>query len=193
MKRLQLKEPKEFANAFLERFLERGFGTMSKKEIELLVLELLEKHEHFSELSNHAAALQLGFSEMRLRSLRYELAQQSYGHDRDYFARKLLPCLSKLQFAAEKENGGATLTFAIEDKFVRLSLSAKLKEQGNFTDTSFNSELVRVDADKLCKALKSIYEQKDCAAILDKIENLLKDLNKIKFEELWRRFVTSAM
>ena len=50
-----------------------------------------------------------------------------------------------------------------------------------------------MDADKLCKALKSIYEQKDCAAILDKIENLLKDLNKIKFEELWRRFVTSAM
>lgn len=193
MKHPSLKDPKAFSDKFLTHFLARGFGAMSKKETDLLVLRLLEDDGVLAYQSNHAVAQQLGFGETRLRSMRYELAQKLNEVDQKaYFESRLLLCLKRAQFVVVKDGGKPQVLFAIEDTFVRLSLAAKLKDGGGFSDSSFNSEIFRVDAERLCEALKSIYRHKNCAATLAKIEKQLNEIDAIKFGDLWREFVKGA-
>jgi hypothetical protein len=192
MKPIILKKPTEFAVEFVQRYCGNGFGSLSKRDIDLLVLELLEKHEGFSGLSNHAVAQKLGVSEMRLRTLRYELAQRIYSDNERYFPERLLVYLNKAEFVVERESGKTKVAFAIEDTFVRLALAAQLKETGGFSDGSFNSEIMRVDLGRLCAVLEHIYPDDKCKKVLKAIRDGKKELDSDKRTELWKEFLKGA-
>lgn len=192
MKPIILRKPTEFAVEFVQRYCGNGFGTLSKRDIDLLVLELLEKHEGFSGLSNHVAAQKLGVSEMRVRTLRYELAQRIYSDNERYFPERLLLYLKKAEFVVEKENEKIKVVFAIEDMFVRLALAAQLKDRGGFSDSSFNSEIMRVDLGKLCSVLEGIYPNDECQKVLKAISAGKKELDANKLKKLWIEFLKGA-
>ena len=190
MPKIKLKHPEKFAQQLIDGFLAGGFGSLSKKETELLILELLEANEGFEDMSNHSAALKLGFSEMRLRSLRYELAQRKYADSPKYFAKKLLPCLEKTRF--EKEKGNGKIVFAVEDKFIRLSLAAKFKDMGSFADGSFNSEIMRMDSAVFFKVVNTIYTETQCLEALTKLEKEIKRTDESRYSGLWKGFLKVA-
>lgn len=193
MKTISLQNPAAFADECVKEYVANGLGSLPKKDIDLLVLRLLEKHEQFNALDNHSAAVRLGLSEAKLKSMRYELAQKFYGDEKDYFPNRLLFYLMRAKFLAAGESRNPVITFPIEDTFVRLSLAAKLKQIGGYSDWSLNSEVVRVDAEMLCEVLGGIYADKSCSAVLHRIKSKSKEMNALSFGELWKQFVTGAV
>lgn len=71
MQPIQLKDPAGFAEEFLRLSLMQGFGSLNKRDLELLTFVLLERDGAIPrDSSNAAAALQLRITATRVKSLR---------------------------------------------------------------------------------------------------------------------------
>jgi hypothetical protein len=175
----------EFGKEFLEIYLERGIGSLSKRDIDVLVLKLLEKHANLELTSNHELSLALRLTETRVRSLRYEANLKYPPSDQNFLKRRLLFILAKAEYEADAHR----IVFVVEDSFIRKSLQAHLKKKGGFADSSFNSELVRVSPSQLAPVLQSLFGKPIandfCKAMDAKIE-------KDKFANARNNFVLGA-
>jgi hypothetical protein len=93
--------------------------------------------------------------ESKIKSLRYE-ARLKYPPDADYIKREFLYNLKNAQFDFEKEK----IVFAMEDEFLRRAIQGRLKAKGMFADSSFNSEIIRIDRDSLEAVIRELYGEK---------------------------------
>lgn len=140
---ISLNDRNSFASEFLEEYLSNGFGVMSKREIDILVLSLLMKHTDLHEKNNHQLSLLFKIPESRIRSLRYE-AKLKY-QQQDTIAKDFFDLLASARFDVDDDK----IIIVIEDQYLRLSLQGRMKEKGMFADSSFNSELVKIKIDFL--------------------------------------------
>ena len=66
-----------FSDCFMARFLENGFGALSKRELEVYLLHLLLEDGQFKneigEIDYHEMSLALRISETKVRNLVYEI------------------------------------------------------------------------------------------------------------------------
>ena len=93
----------KFGRQFLERFLERGLGTLGKREIDTLVLHLLEEHAGLELKSNHELSIALRLTEARIRGLRYEAKLKYPSDERKFIERRLLYVLAIAQYEVDAQ------------------------------------------------------------------------------------------
>ena len=68
---LKLKNPQEFGDKILEQFQKEGWGSLGKRDLELLIYILLEKDGALTRnLSNYDIARQLRITEAKVAGLR---------------------------------------------------------------------------------------------------------------------------
>src|SRR3990172_8810478 len=91
------KDAKEFVKEFLNEYLAAGLGAKSKREIDILVMNLLMNYGNLTGETNQDLSILLQAPESRIKSLRYE-ARLKYPPDSDYVKREFLYILSKSQF-----------------------------------------------------------------------------------------------
>jgi hypothetical protein len=133
-----------FFDGFFTEFCKVPFGSMTKRDMECLLLKLLYDHALINSASNRQAANALGINETRLKGY---LVDTRYKYRPDVLAEnieKIIGCLhdgKKLAVNLEKDG---FLSFVLEDPVLRLDLAQALKDIGHYADTSFNSELVKV-------------------------------------------------
>lgn len=175
----------EFGRRFLERFLERGLGSLGKRDVDILVLHLLEVHAGLDLKSNHELSIALRLTEARIRALRYEARLKYPADEQRFVERQLLYVLAKAQFEVEAQR----IVFVVEDSFLRNALQAHLKRRGAFADNSFNSELVKVSVDSLAPVLEDFYGQALAGEFLVEMKGAV---NKAKFAAARRAFVLAA-
>ena len=124
---IKLNNPGDFAHIFLEQYMRGGFGSMNKTDVEILVFSLLRDYSSLNALfSQHEMSLALRIPVSKVSRLCYE-AQLRYGNNdnRDQlFKDSMEPILMEAHFDVE----GNRVRFAVEDKFIRLQLQAKMKE-----------------------------------------------------------------
>lgn len=160
-------------NELIKEYLNRGFGSMNKNDFEVAIFNYLLE-SGWSAKTNRAISLELKIPETKVRRLRYE-AELKYGNNTDdEFNKKLYEVLKNTNF----KHDGKKLVFVMENQMIRNYLDGKLKEMGNFSDRSFNSEVVSVDAKDFISLLKAL-EMDDDVIKKAKNKSLMEALTKI--------------
>ena len=135
-----------FFDGFFEEFQKLPFGSMSKRDMECLLIKLMYDQALIDTASNRRAANALGINETRLKGYlvdtRYKFRPDSLKPN----VQKILAALGggkgeRLNLNAEADG---SFTFVLENPVLRLDLAQALKDAGYYADGSFNRELVRV-------------------------------------------------
>ena len=147
-----IENAKAFVKEFLEEYLSDGIGAKSKRETDILVMNLLMKYAGLADKSNQELSILLQAPVSKIKGFRYE-SRLKYPPEPDYVMREFLYILTKSQFDFEKEK----IIFAIEDEFIRHAIQGQLKAKGMFADTSFNTELVKIDRRSLEAVIGELY------------------------------------
>lgn len=138
-------------NELVKKYLVRGFGSMNKNDFEVAIFNYLLE-SGWSAKTNRAISLELKIPETKVKRLRYE-AELKYGENTDdEFNTRLEKVLENANF----KHDGKKLVFVMENQMLRNYLDGKLKEMGNFSDRSFNSEVVSIDAKDFIELLKQL-------------------------------------
>lgn len=138
-----------FGRELAEQLTQRGLGQFSKRELDVILLHLLQKHSSLGRLSNGDASLVLRCSATRLRSLRLDVALRFSMDLQQEFGRRLGQLVTNSRLAAD----GHQVTVAVEDAFTRDVLLSELKKLGSHGNWTFNSEVVTVGRTDLIDVL----------------------------------------
>lgn len=147
----------KFRSDFLRAYLRDGFGTLSKRETELLVLRLLLKHSsrfNYEEPpSAFALARELRISRGRARTLLDELAYRD-GTDEPLVRRRLRTALLK----SEKTAREGEVAIQIEDGFLREYAKSIVQSEFGKVDTSFDRSIIKITGDRFLALSVSVLE-----------------------------------
>jgi hypothetical protein len=152
MNALSVKDTKNFVNEFLLEYLSDGIGAKTKREVDILIMNLLMNYAGLANKSNQELSILLQAPVAKIKSLRYE-ARLKYPPEPDYVKKEFLYILTKSQFDFDK----GKIIFAIEDEFLRHAIQGQLKAKGLFADSSFNTELVKIDKNALEAVIEELY------------------------------------
>jgi hypothetical protein len=160
MGQITVTDHKRFVDDFVKEYLADGLGAITKREIDILVMNLLMEYAGLARKSNHELSILLQVPESRLKRLRYE-ARLKYPPDADYVKREFLFILARSQFELDRRDetdiDKMKIKFAMEDDFLRYAIQGRLKDQGMFADTSFNNEIVKIECSSLVQIIADIY------------------------------------
>ena len=173
--------------SFIDGYLSRGFGSMNKNDFEVWIFNYLLQ-ERLKGKSNYDISIELRIPEQKVKRLKYE-AGLKYGPSQDTatYAKEFSELLSKAQL---KKNG-TCVQFVVEDLQLRKYLDSLLKKDGRFSNTSFNTEIVSIDADDLEFLMKSIFPDEDWNTLYKNAKDLL-NTDKVTFRGLFKKFAESA-
>lgn len=144
IKKLDDKNAKSLLVDFMEVYMDKGFGMMNKTDIETLIYHVFKKYGLLSgKCFDDSFALQI--SEAKARKMIYESQVKYAGLDRDNLMLYLRKSVGELLTHAYLSKNGKEIRFAIEDKYLRVALNAKLRSNHYFADTSFNKDIVSLD------------------------------------------------
>lgn len=160
---------------------------MNKNDFEVWIIHYLIQN-HLQGKSNYDISIELRIPESKVKRLRYE-ATLKYGNPQDTDAYKV--AFEHLLEKSLLKANGAVVQFAIEDMQLRKYLDSVLKKGGRFSDTSFNSEIVSIQADDLEFLIQSLWPDKDWEAVYKKAEKKFNTAN-ITFKDLLKHLAQGA-
>lgn len=97
--------------------------------------------------------------------------------------------MAKAQFEAEKDQ----IIFVMEDLFISKWVQGLLKDNGIVFDTSFNTEIIRVNSESFCNLLSQFYDQVSVEKLRKNIRKVINKQSQITFAELKREFIKGAV
>lgn len=169
IKNLAPEVSKEILDEFMDVYFDKGFGVMNKTEIETLLYDVLRKNKLLTG-SCFDDSFALKIPEAKARKLIYESQIKYSGRDHDqhyaYLRKSVGECLMHAHISKNKKE----VRFAIEDKYLRVALNAKLREHHFFADTSFNKDIVSLDKETFTKMIVMLVPN-------DKLDILKEKLN----------------
>lgn len=149
------------SNSLINEYLDRGFGTMTKREFEVMILHDLLQNE-LKGKSNYEISRKLGITEAKVRGLVYEVSLK-YDKDEETWKQRFMQAIQKVNLFEKKDH----VVFSIEDKATRSYLDAQLKSKGRFSDKSFNSEIVIMRTIDFVDLLDSLFSQSEKNRIME--------------------------
>lgn len=152
----------------IDKYLERGFGTMNKNDFEVFIFNHLLSNS-LNGKSDNAISRELRIPESKVKRLRYEATLKFQEHSENDYKQQFYDILKKRAF---KTTDTDKIQFSIKDRFLRLYLSDMLDEAGSFPDSSFNSDIVTLTANDFIILLAGFEGKKD---IIKAIKNSLKE------------------
>lgn len=176
---LELDE-KEFARVFLGTMLKNGFDSMKKRDLDVLLFHCLCEHGNLSGERNNQLSLFLQIPESKVASLRRE-ARLRFGNVSDKWVRDetyRLLSLAKLEVKSQK------IKFPVEDPLLKDCLNAHLKKMGRYGDSSFNSEILVVDAEAFGELIVELLGEDDSKKVQQRL--LSKDSSAPEVKSLFK-------
>ncbi len=135
-------EKEKFATKFLKVYLAAGFGSLPKREIDLIVFHHLCQSRDFRRKTNYELASLLKIPESRIKALRLASALKYAQINSKAILGRIVLRLSEGHQFANIENG--KLEISIEDPIEQRELENFLKGKGHFAEYTFNSEVLRI-------------------------------------------------
>jgi len=179
---------KDFLIYFLQYYLQNGFQSLSKKDIDLLLFYLMEEYSIFDGKDNYQKAKQLKITPVRLKSLQLELYMR-WGKQtqKDILLKLFSRIFSKENIASlikeqkEKLKKGY-IPLVIENPVEKLELERVLKENNSIVEYNLNKEIIDVKLQTLILISYLINDNK---------EKLLKELNKFSKQNNLKEVITT--
>lgn len=167
-------EAKDFSEEFLNELEKYSFGTMSKSSIDCFIFYLLDKYNLIPGTTNRQKAESLCITESALKNYALKSNMQ-------YTPNSIKDSMKKLSESLSGKNPDTPfppLTFdrdyillVIENPVVRTDFISCLKNEGIFSDASFNKEVVKMKTAAFVTFFVGIAKDNEEK---DKILNLLK-------------------
>jgi len=207
MHMLQLNDPRAFAEEFLRQAVQQGFGSLGKRDLELLVFVLLERDGAIDRnASNHAAAAALRVTPARLRTLRRDgyarwrqlVAEPAEAALRRILAHALAPANLRAgsRHVSERSRKDGFLAIRIEHPDDRQQFEQAILDAGGLPVYERNREVLAVRFDSLvAMAERAGYVGQDAAAALEQLKALApaseelaallkKDVSQLRWADL---------
>jgi hypothetical protein len=144
---------------------ERGLGAIPKRDLDALLLFLLEKHLGWSSLSNQELSIKMRLPVPKIKGLRYEGALR-YTADLDAeFRTRLRRILRLAAFSAEK----GSVEFVVEDYASRFVLEEYLKKRGKTATWRFNDEAISAPINTIAALIVDQFDAKERADALARL------------------------
>jgi hypothetical protein len=142
--------------SFLESYLNPAFGALPKAEVELLVLQMLEKLRLINgNLGAYELVSKLKITNTKARRLLYERdLRRTTPEDLD---KQLLIVLQKPSIL----KNGKWFILQIENALLTDHLREKVKLLGHVTDGSFSPGIVKLSLDAMAALIDEMYQGKD--------------------------------
>ena len=178
---------KEFLEYFLQFYLQNGFQSLSKKDIDLLLFYLMEEYNIFNGKDNYQKAKQLKITPTKLKSLQLESYMRWGKQTQKEILLKLFTRIFSQEniksITREQENKleKGYIPLMIENPVEKLELERILKENNSIVDYNLNKEVIDV---KLHTLILISYLTNDNK------EKLLKELNKFSQQHSLKELVT---
>ena len=165
---LSEKEAKSILEDFMGIYLGKGFGLMNKTEIETLMYNVFKNHNLLTGKC-YQDSFDLKITEAKARKLIYE-SQVKYGFDdRNMMDKHLRETVGKALENAYFAKNNSEIRFAIEDKYTRVALYAKLRANNYFADTSFNKDIVSLNEEAFTELVTLLVPNVDKETVLQKL------------------------
>ena len=153
---------------FIQDYLKRGFGSMTKNDVEVYVFNELLKDPKYVSYSDYQFSRFLRIPQSKVKRLRYE-ADLVYGEKSEEEYKKMFMAL--LKNAVVKPHNENRIQFAMEDKGLYLYVDNILKKGGRFSDRSFNAEVFEISVDDLAYLLENcMLPEEEKKEIMNKYE-----------------------
>ncbi len=174
--------------AFIDEYLERGFGSMNKNDFEVRIFSQLLQTQ-CRDMSNYDISIYLKIPENKVKRLRYE-AELRYTTYTETTYKELF--FEAIKASRLNEN---YVQFVVEDIAMKKYIEAKLKKAHIISDSSFNSEIVKLDIDDFVFLLKCFCDDNEQKSIMEKLKKK-KHTKESSFEgiikESIREFIKGA-
>lgn len=148
--------------SFLETFMSPAFGSLPKREIELRVFDLLRTLGVVrKEATIYSLMTDLKVTRAKASQLIFDLEIRHHGSDRDRLDGLIKNALIETKFAKD----GDYFVMEIENPLTLAHMRQRIREIGHFSDTSFNSALVRAPLDAVTDLILDIIPEDQHQAI----------------------------
>lgn len=147
-----------FCAAFFDVFVRNGYGSLPKREIELLVLDLLLKHSKTWSVSHppvYELARTLKVSPRRLQTMLDDLAYRDEAKSEDWCRNALKQILKTAEIIKDE----SWVQFQIDDGLVRDFATAAVRKDYGIVDSSFNAAIVKLSGEKFAALALSLLDQ----------------------------------
>ncbi|MBD9367367.1 hypothetical protein [Xanthomonas sp. XNM01] len=201
MQTIELNDPAAFASEFLRQTQLQGFGSLSKRDLELLVFVLLERDGAIDRGStNHAAAARLRVTPARLRALRrdgYARWRQLVAEPADVALQRILAYVLSAEnlragtrHVSERSRKEGFLAVRIEHPDDRQQFEQAILDVGALPVYERNREVLAVHFDTLVAlAERGGFLQPDTQAVIASLKPLAPASQELA--ELLRKDVTA--
>lgn len=188
----------QFVEKFLSQYLKNGMGSMSKADIDALVMHLLDSYisnagVSLQQFSNQTLSETLRTPVAKIKKLRYEAGLKYGGRVEDEAKKRFSASLSNAVFDV---NSGK-INLIIEDSLAKNWLQGQLKNYGQYFENTFNTEVVSLTPEGLFRVLRILLPNEDVDAFESKFNELAKDKNREEivkgFADLAKSFVKGAV
>jgi hypothetical protein len=135
-------------NKFLDSFLNLAFGSLSKTEIEILVLDLLEETGRITEIeksSQYKLAMELKVSPTKAKNLWYNWSLRKK-YDEKQFKEMLEKILLNPKYKTHKDNDG-WFFIQIENPLLLEYVKNRIQQLEHIPDGSFSSKIIKLQAE----------------------------------------------
>lgn len=131
----------KFFTDFFSEFKKFPFGSMPKRDLDCLIFHLLEKYNLAEGNTNREKAYNLNINETKLKSYIVD-SNAKYGkRNQD---ENVSAVISKIKGGTKVLVEGDCIVFFEENPVVKADFIQALKDEGFYTDTSFNKEIIKV-------------------------------------------------
>jgi len=182
MSKITISDNENFVSNLTEEYLAKGMGAMPKREFDILMMNLFLTYGGIEGKSNQDLSILLQTPEATIKRLRYE-ARLKYPPNGDYVKKEFLIVLYRSQFDFDKRDETniykMKISFIMEDDYLRHEIQGRLKAKGMFADTSFNSEIVKIECGSLISVIREFYGDK----IADNFHKIFTEMTEPTTEE----------
>lgn len=137
----------KFANEFLSRYTAIGYGALSKREIDLMLIQMLQDHlPNFKTKTDFDAAILLKTTKRKIRGLRDEISfREGHSHSDEDLNASLREILLKAEILPDGNN---MVMVQIDDAVLKGYAEKIVRSEFGIVDTSFNSAILKLSGEK---------------------------------------------
>lgn len=135
-------EKEKLATEIVSLYLDSGFGSASKREIDLLIFHHVTQAREHRGKSNYELSALLKIPESRVKTFRLTSALKHQDINTKAILGNIIIRLSRGQQFTSVDNGKIELS--LEDPVEKRELENLLKSKGHFAEYTFNAEVLRI-------------------------------------------------
>jgi len=182
----------EALNYFLKRYLEPAFGSLSKTEIDILVLELLEQIGEIAEnINQYSLSKKLKISQAKAKNLLYNRSLRKY--EEEQLKKMFEEILLSPKYKIHKGEDG-WFWFQIENPLLLEYVKNRIQQLEHIPDGSFSSKIIKLQADAFADLIEDCIgkEKNELLKRLGIPENNFKELLVGTVKEIAEQHITKS-